>query len=104
MGFSYNKVTVWKPEYCSESPLSTPATAARLAWLALMSETPCPSLLPTQVYASNHSVHLYTTRDFVRWENMGAVFTQQTPGVLYRPHVVHNPKGPVTIAPLRQSI
>ena len=36
----YKNMAVRKPEYCSEYPLSTPATAARLAWpLALLAHT-----------------------------------------------------------------
>ena len=54
---------------------------------------PIPVYNDSCVYASNHSIHLYTTVDFVSWENKGAVFTQTTPGVLYRPHVVHSRGG-----------
>jgi hypothetical protein len=57
---------------------------------------PVPVYNDTCVYASNHSIHLYTTVDFVAWKNKGAVFTQSTPGVLYRPHVVHNPTASIT--------
>ena len=38
----------------------------------------------------NHSIRLYSTQDMDSWKDHGTVWAAQT-GVVYRPHVLHNP-------------
>jgi len=45
------------------------------------------------VYGPNHTIGLYTTKDFQIWENKGIVLplTNRQPGTVFRPQIIYNP-------------